>query len=31
VTLEIERDGSRQSVELRSIDRAQAIKRPGGV
>jgi serine protease Do len=31
VTLEIERDGSRQNVGLRSIDRAQAIKRPSGV
>jgi serine protease Do len=31
VTLEIERDGTRQSVDLRSIDRAHAIKRPGGV
>ena len=31
VTLEIERDGARQNVGLRSIDRAQAIKRPGGV
>lgn len=31
VTLEIERDGARQSLGLRSVDRAQAIKRPDGV
>jgi serine protease Do len=31
VTLEIERDGARQSVGLRSVDRAQSLKRPGGV
>jgi serine protease Do len=31
VTLEIERDGVRQDVGLRSIDRAQTIKRPEGV
>ena len=31
VTLEIERDGARQKVGLRSIDRAQTMKRPGGV
>ncbi len=31
VTLEIERDGSRQSIGLRSIDRAQSIKRASGV
>ena len=31
VRLEIERDGTRQDVGLRSIDRAQAIKRPDGV
>lgn len=31
VTLEIERDGMRQDVGLRSIDRAQTIKRPDGV
>jgi len=31
VTLEIERGGSRQNVGLRSIDRAQTIRRPGGV
>jgi serine protease Do len=31
VTLEIERNGSRQTVGLRSIDRTQAIRRPGGV
>ena len=31
VLLEIERDGARQNVGLRSIDRAQAMKRPGGV
>jgi serine protease Do len=31
VSLEIERDGARQNVELRSIDRAHAIKRPSGV
>jgi len=31
VTLEIERAGTRQSVPLRSIDRAQAIRRAGGV
>ena len=28
VTLEIERDGTRQNVGLRSVDRAQTIKRP---
>jgi len=31
VTLEIERDGARQSVGLRSIDRAQSIRRASGV
>jgi serine protease Do len=31
VTLEIERDGARQSLGVRSIDRAQAIKRPEGI
>jgi serine protease Do len=31
VTLGIERDGTRQDVGLRSIDRAQTIKRPDGV
>jgi len=31
VTLEIERDGTRQNVGLRSVDRAQTIKRPGGI
>ena len=31
LTLEIERDGTRQNVGLRSIDRAQAIKRAAGV
>jgi S1-C subfamily serine protease len=31
VTLEIERDGARQSIGVRSIDRAQAIKRASGV
>ena len=31
VTLEIERDGTRQNVGLRSVDRAQAIKRASGV
>jgi S1-C subfamily serine protease len=31
VRLEIERDGMRQEVGLRSIDRAQTIKRPDGV
>lgn len=31
VTLEIERDGARQNVGLRSIDRALTIKRPDGV
>jgi serine protease Do len=31
VTLEIERDGTRQSIGLRSIDRAQSIKRASGV
>jgi serine protease Do len=31
VALEIERDGMRQSVAVRSIDRTQAIKRPEGV
>ena len=31
VTLEIERAGARQSVPLRSIDRAQAIRRASGV
>jgi hypothetical protein len=31
VTLEIQRDGTRQSIGLRSIDRAQSIKRASGV
>ena len=31
VTLEIERNGARQNVGLRSVDRAQAIKRAAGV
>ncbi len=31
VTLAIERDGTRQEVGLRSVDRAQTIKRPEGV
>ena len=31
VTLEIARDGARQSVGLRSIDRAQSIKRASGI
>lgn len=31
VLLEIERDGTRQNVGLRSVDRAQAIKRASGV
>jgi len=31
VSLEIERDGKRQSIDVRSIDRAQAIKRASGV
>jgi len=31
VTLEIERDGTRQNVGLRSVDRAQAIARASGV
>jgi serine protease Do len=31
VTLEIERNGARQNVGLRSVDRAQAIKRASGV
>jgi len=31
VMLEIERDGARQNVRVRSIDRAQAIRRPAGV
>jgi len=31
VTLEIERNGARQAVGLRSVDRTQTIKRPAGV
>ena len=31
VTLEIEREGTRRNVGLRSVDRAQTIKRPSGV
>lgn len=31
ITLEIERDGARQNVDLRSVDRAATIKRPSGV